>query len=97
MFLSKKRKGMALAVNTIVILVILLVLVLVVLILVSRGASNFTDLADDKINVSGGVTNCEILCWECCHDPDESDCSNPFLQKYKLCNCIDNKPTATGC
>ena len=73
MFLSKKRKGMALAINTIVILVILLVLVLVVLILVSRGGSNFTDLAEDKIGTGGSVTNCEILCWECCHG-DESGC-----------------------
>ena len=88
---------MALAINTIVILVILLVLVLVVLILVSRGGSNFTDLAEDKIDTGGSVTNCEILCWECCRDPDEPDCANPFKLKYKLCDCIDAKPTATGC
>ena len=72
MFLSKKRKGMELPINTLVILVMLLVLVVVVLILVSRGASNFTDIGEDKIGIAGDTSECEILCWECCRGDDFS-------------------------
>ena len=57
---------MELPIKTVVILVVLLVLVLVVLILVSRTAYDFSDVGEDKIDVAGSVTNCEILCWECC-------------------------------
>lgn len=88
---------MELPINMIVILVVLLVLMAVVLILVSRGGSNFTDFGEDNIGIAGDASECEILCWECCHDPDEADCSNPFKFEYKLCDCIDDKPTATGC
>ncbi len=87
MFLSKKRKGMELPINTLVILIMLLVLIVVVLILVSRGASNFTDIGEDKIDTSGDVTNCEILCWECCRAPPTiGKCEKPIINAQ--CDCL---------
>ena len=55
---------MELPINTVVILVVLLVLV--ILILVSRGGNVFTDFGGEKIEICGDVTECEMLCWECC-------------------------------
>ena len=69
----------------------LLVLIVVVLILVSRSGSNFTDLGEDKIDTSGDVTNCEILCWECCHGIDKSCDDVPPLN---TCGCLS---TGDGC
>ena len=95
---SKRRKGMELPINTLIILVMLLVLVVVVLILVSRGASNFTDIGEDKIGIAGDTSECEILCWECCHGDEQLDCGNPqFNVDLSACNCADNKPTEYGC
>ena len=87
--LSKKRKGMELPINTVVILVILLVLVLVVLILVSRASYNFLDVGEDKIDASGSITNCEILCWECCRIDTTERCNDPLYHSKTIgCNCI---------
>ena len=83
---------MELPINTIIILVMLLVLIVVVLILVSRSGSNFTDLGEDKIDTSGDVTNCEILCWECCHG-DKSACDD-YIIPNRNCGC---KKDLSGC
>ena len=91
-FFTRKRKGMELPINTVVILVILLVLVLVVLILVSRASYNFLDVGEDKIDASGSITNCKIVCWNCCHGQYE-DCSetaDKASKDIRLCKCIDN-------
>ena len=79
----RKRNGMELPINTIIILVMLLVLVVVVLTLVSRGGSNFTDLGVDKIGIAGDVSECEILCWECCRVMENSCDDHTFLN----CGC----------
>jgi len=83
MFLSKRRKGMELPINTIVILVVLLVLVVVVLILVSRGGNVFTDFGGEKIDIGGDVSECERLCWECCRGIQNSCDDYTFLN----CGC----------
>ena len=58
---------MELPIKTVVMLVVLLVLVAVLLILLSRGGNNLTD-------IGGDVSECEILCWECCRGQGK-DCS----------------------
>ncbi len=96
---SKRRKGMELPINTLIILVMLLVLVVVVLILVSRGASNFTDIGEDKIGIAGDTSECEILCWECCHGLYE-DCSetSPFApSEITNCKSVDNDINSFEC
>ena len=78
-------------------MVVLLVVVAIVLIMVSRGGNVFTDFGGEKIETGGDVSECEILCWECCHDPDEPDCSNPQDPELQQCNCNDYRPTTFGC
>jgi len=72
-------------------LVFLLALV-VVLILVSRGGSNFTDFGEDKIGIAGDTSECEILCWECCHGQykDCSETSGTADPEILDCKCTDN-------
>lgn len=78
---------MELPINTIVILVVLLVLVAVVLILVSRGGNMFSDFGGDKIEIGGDVSECEILCWECCRAlPTIGKCEKPVINAQ--CNCL---------
>jgi len=65
--------------------VILFVLMAVLLRLLSRGGSNFTDTDEEKIGIGGDVSECERLCWECCHGDDFScdDGVNP----QRDCGC----------
>ena len=76
---------MELALNTIIILVVLLVLVVVVLILVSRGGNVFTDFGGEKIGIAGDVSECEMLCWECCRG-NENSCDDITGNN---CGCYD--------
>ena len=83
---------MELPINTVVILVMLLVLIVVVLILVSRGASNFTDIGEDKIGIAGDTSECEMLCWECCRGLTDSCDDGPvFQQDWRNCGCKKNR------
>jgi len=72
--------------------ILVILLVLVVLILVSRGASNFTDIGDDKIGIAGDTSECEILCWECCRgqEKDCSETSGTAGPEILDCKCTDN-------
>ncbi len=79
---------MELPINTVIILV-----VLVVLILVSRASYNYLDVGEDKIDTSGSITNCEILCWECCRGIT-SKCDDPYEDPDTWCGC---KQDGTGC
>ena len=45
---------------------VLIVLLEVVLILVSRSGNFLSDLGGEKIDMAGGASECEELCWECC-------------------------------
>jgi len=82
---------MELPINTVVILIVLLVLVIVVLILVSRGGNVFTDFGGEKIETGGDVSECEILCWECCrYIEDQTVCGTPLDLDYDTSNCNCN-------
>ena len=93
---ARKRKGMEMAINTTVMLVVLLVLLLVLLLLVSRGSDNYTDTGVDKIDEGGDFTNCQILCYKCCHG-NRLDCGAGAPVEIAACNCEDKTPTETGC
>ena len=86
---------MELPINIIVTLIILLVLLAILLILVSRGSLNYKDIGEEKIETSGGFTNCQILCYKCCHGPvgycDDYDVDPT---KWRDCGCKLDK---TGC
>ena len=79
--------------NTIVILVVLLVVLLILLVLVSRSGDKYVDIGEEKINASGSVTMCGIICFECCHYKQYKDCtstSEDANPEIIACNCIDN-------
>lgn len=92
---------MELPINTVVILVVLLVLVVVVLILVSRDGNMFTDFGGEKIGIAGDVTECEMICFNCCRGQklvcDSNSPSDPpatFLNPWQNCGCFGD---GTGC
>lgn len=98
MFTSKRRKGMELAINTIMIMVVLLVLVVIVLMLVGRTGANLNDAGGDQMNITSKTTECQLLCYKCCRGVDQLDCGHPLFDvELSVCNCIDNKPTQYGC
>ncbi len=92
MFLSRKRKGMEMAINTTVMLVVLLVLLLVLLLFVSRGSDKYTGVGVDKIEDGGDFTNCQVLCWRCCRGSDVS--CDDGINPPRTCGC---KVDQTGC
>ncbi|MEA3229852.1 MAG: hypothetical protein U9P44_02975, partial [archaeon] len=59
-FSGHRRKGMELAMNTVVVLVVLLVVLLILLVLVSRSGDKYMEIGEEKIETGGSVTNCGI-------------------------------------
>ena len=65
----------------------LVVLLVLVAILLSRGGSNLTDLGGEMIEIGEDVSECEILCWECCRGNKNSCDDYTPLQN---CGCFSN-------
>lgn len=95
MFTSKRRKGMELAINTIMIMVVLLVLVVIVLMLVGRTGANLNDAGADQMNITSKTTECQLLCYKCCGG-DDTSCDDYDLDpdNWRNCGC---KLDQSGC